>query len=367
MKKLCVVCPYPIGVAPSQRLKFEQYFKIFELEGWQIEVKSFQTEAFWNIVYEPNHFIKKIYWTIYGYFQRSLLLFHLRNYDIVYIHLWVTPFGLPIFEWLYRLVSKRIIFDIDDLIYTQNPGYTNSWKSKVKGTLKPKYLIRSADFVITTTPFLVEFCKNYNRNVVGIPPSLDELKVFPQKVTSSDSIVIGWSGSHSTLRYVPIVERAIQNVSRKYNIEFLVFGVSKYSLDGVKTRPVKWKAEIENEIFNEIDIALFPQEKELWAEGKYGGKMIQYLAAGLPMVISNSNSLIPKVLKNNENAIIVDNSTEEWEVAIELLIQDVELRNKISKNARSLFLENFSMEANKHLYLDVLSTTLQSEFQKSAP
>lgn len=365
MKKMCIICPYPVGVAPSQRLKFEQYCSFFEKEGWKIEVHSFQTNSFWKIVYDRNNYVEKILWTLYGYLQRIIVLFRLRNFDIVYIHLWVTPFGLPIFEWLYRFVAKKIVFDIDDLIFIENPGYKDSWKSRVKGTLKPKFLISHSDYVVTTTPFLVDFCKKSNQNVIGIPPSLDEKTIYPFEKKSNTRMVIGWSGSHSTMRYVPIVEKAIQNVAKKYDIEFLVFGVKDYALEGVKTRTVVWSAEIENNIFNEMDIALYPQEKELWAEGKYGGKMIQYLAAGLPMIISNSNSLVPKIVQNREDGLIVDNNDVEWEKAIVELIEDENLRKKLSINARKLFLKNYSFEVNKNKYLEVLNTTLQSKSQKS--
>lgn len=365
MKKMCVICPYPIGVAPSQRLKFEQYYTFFESQGWEIEVHPFQTKSFWKIVYERDNYVEKILWTLYGYLQRLLVLFQLRKFDVVYIHLWVTPFGFPIFEWLYRSMAKAIIFDIDDLIFTKNPGYKDSWKSRVKGTGKPRFLIRKSDFVITTTPFLVDFCKKFNQNVIGIPPSLDERAIYPMERKRNAKVVIGWSGSHSTMRYVPIVEKAIQNVAKKFDIEFLVFGVKEYYLEGVNTRAIPWSADIENKIFSEMDIALYPQEKELWAEGKYGGKMIQYLAAGLPMIISNSNSLVPKIVQDMENGIIVDNDDIDWEKAIVKLIEDENLRKKLSINARKLFLENYSFEGNKSKYLETLNSILPSKSQKS--
>ena len=364
MKKICIVCPYPQGVAPSQRLKFEQYYQTFGDHGWEVHVFPFQTRRFWDIVYQKNRIIEKIIWTLFGYWNRIKLLFQLRKFDIVYIHLFVTPFGSPVLEWLYVVIAKGIVYDIDDLVYMGSTSESNQWISKLKGKQKPIFLMKRANYVVTTTPYLVDFCSKYNDRVIGIPPSLDQNLIYPMIKMESDRLVIGWSGSHSTLKYLAIAEVALRRIASKYEIDFLVFGDQDYTLDGVNVIAKSWDVSEENRIFNMIDIAIYPQEKEIWSEGKYGGKMIQYLAAGLPMVISNSNSLIPKVLKNNENAIIVDNSTEEWEVAIELLIQDVELRNKISKNARSLFLEKFSMEANKHLYLKVLSATLQSAFQK---
>ena len=116
-KRLLIVCPYPRGVAPSQRLKYEQYFAHFEENGYDITIRPFISENFWEFVYTPGNFFKKFINAFKGYFYRSTLLFSLRKYDLVYIHLWVTPFGPPIFEWLYRTIARKIVYDIDDMVY----------------------------------------------------------------------------------------------------------------------------------------------------------------------------------------------------------------------------------------------------------
>src|SRR5689334_6023008 len=98
-KKILFLVPYPFDKAPSQRLKFEQYYRYFEEDGFVITKKPFITDAFWKIIYKKGFRFQKILFTLSGYFRRFLLLFTLRRYDVVYIHLWVTPLGPPFFEW----------------------------------------------------------------------------------------------------------------------------------------------------------------------------------------------------------------------------------------------------------------------------
>ena len=100
-KKILVVCPYPEDVAPAQRLKYEQYFKSWEEAGYDLTVSPFMTKAFWNVVYKKGHFIEKALWTMWGHILRIRDLFRLPFYDGVYTFLWVTPFGPPIYEWLF--------------------------------------------------------------------------------------------------------------------------------------------------------------------------------------------------------------------------------------------------------------------------
>ena len=157
-KKLLIVCPYPKGVAPSQRLKFEQYYSHFEENGYEITIKPFIDNEFWQIVHKPGNSFKKFLKSLQGYFKRATLIFSIRNYDLVYIHLWVTPFGPPFFEWLYSKFSKKMIYDIDDLVYLKFDN-TPWFVRQLKGYKKPIMLIKKANHVITCTPHLDEFVK----------------------------------------------------------------------------------------------------------------------------------------------------------------------------------------------------------------
>ena len=114
-KKILFVCPYPENVAPSQRLKFEQYYQYFRSSGYEVETSSFINQSFWKIIYKKGGFFKKVWYTLSGYFSRLKDLLRLRKYDVVYVHLWVTPFGPPFFEWLFRKMAKNMVYDIDDL------------------------------------------------------------------------------------------------------------------------------------------------------------------------------------------------------------------------------------------------------------
>src|SRR5829696_2147488 len=100
-RKILFVCPYPENVAPSQRLKFEQYYRYLREAGYEVDSSSFINEDFWKIIYKKGNVLSKAWYSLMGYGRRFLDLLRLGRYDIVYIHLWVTPFGPPIFEWLF--------------------------------------------------------------------------------------------------------------------------------------------------------------------------------------------------------------------------------------------------------------------------
>ena len=109
-KKILILCPYPEHCAPSQRLKFEQYYDFLRDQGFELEVSPFMSEEFWKIVYKPGKLHLKAWHTFRGYLRRTRDLIRCRKYDAVYVHLWVTPFGFPLFERLINTFDQtRII------------------------------------------------------------------------------------------------------------------------------------------------------------------------------------------------------------------------------------------------------------------
>src|SRR5258706_12021200 len=101
-KRMLVLCPYPEGVAAGQRLKYEQYFDDWRAAGWDIEVSNFMDRAMWDIVWDKGNLAKKALGMLRGHLRRMAVLPQLRRYDLVYVFMWVTPFGSSLFERLVR-------------------------------------------------------------------------------------------------------------------------------------------------------------------------------------------------------------------------------------------------------------------------
>lgn len=357
-KSILFVCPYPRDKAPSQRLKFEQYFDFLESENLTLHQTSFQSAEMWNIVYQEGHLVSKLRYTLQGYLMRFFWLFKLPFYDVVYIHLWVTPFGPPIFEWLYRKLAKNIIYDIDDLVFMENASKANAWISRIKGKSKPIYLMKVADTIITTTPYLVNFCHQWNRKVYAIPPTLNEQVIFPNANKKEPILTLGWLGSHTTEKYLDIVRPALELFAKEMDIRLILLGAKNFRCKGAEVIMHPWKPELELEILHQLDIALYPLEEEVWSQGKFGGKLIQYFAAGIPCIASDVNDSNRLVISDKVNGLLVRNTTEQWLHALRILAKDSALRENIGAQARKDFLEKYSVQAHKNSYLHILDAVV---------
>ncbi len=359
MAKILFLLPYPLKRAPSQHLKFEQYFPHIRDNGHEITVDSFISEAFWKILYKEGNFSKKISFTLIAYLNRFFILFKLRKYDVIYCHLWITPYGFPFFEFLTRKISKKIIFDIDDLIFLGHSSSANKRFKILKGNLKPIYLMKKSDHVITCTPHLDNFVRQFNLNSTDISSTINTDLYKPiNNYSNNKTLVIGWSGSHSTSKYIHIIKDVLIKLSKKYQIKIHVIGDTKFKLEELDNIVViPWSEESEVSELQKFDIGIYPLPNEEWVLGKSGLKALQYMALGIPTVATAIGANF-RVIEDGISGKLV-NTHAEWEVALTQYIIDAELRKSHGIEARKRVEELYSVKANKEKYLKVLKDLVE--------
>ena len=360
-KKILFVCPYPENVAPSQRLKFEQYYQYFREAGYEVETSAFINEKFWKIIYQKGNFFKKAFFTFSGYVSRLRDLLRLRSYDVVYVHLWVTPFGPPVFEWLFSKISKKIIYDIDDLVYLGDvKSKAHPVVNWIKGRKKPLFLMKHADHVVTCTPYLDQFVKKFNSHTTDISSTIDTDKYQPrQEYSSREKVVIGWSGSHSTSKYLHLLDSVFIELAKTHSFTLLVMGDPEFSIPGVDVKAIAWKEEYEVATIKKFDIGVYPLPDEEWVLGKSGLKALQYMALGIPTV-ATAIGTIHRIIQHGKNGMLV-NSNEEWIACLKELLNNEALRRSIGQEGSKTVEEKYSVHANRRTYLQILNKTVNTE------
>lgn len=352
-KKLLVICPHPVGYAPGQRLKYEQYFDIFREAGYDITVSPFMSQAFQKIVYKKGKFLQKAFWTIAGYVRRVYDLFRIRNYDVVYTFLWVAPFAPPVFEKLTRKLAKKMIYDIDDLVFLNPPSSTNPLIHYLRSPKNHISLMKSADHVITCTPYLDSFVRKYNQHTTDISSTINTDLYKPKKDYSvKEKFIIGWSGSHSTSKYLHLLDDVFRELAKTYSFKLLVMGDENFFLEGVEIEALPWKESYEVEVISRFDAGVYPLPDEEWVLGKSGLKALQYMAAGIPTVATGIGTIF-RIIKNGENGFLVK-SNEEWKTVLSQVMEDQQLRERIGQKAAETVEQQYSVNANKTVYLSLL-------------
>ncbi len=355
-KKILIFCPNPVGYAPAQRLKYEQYFSHWQKNGYEITVKPFFSERVQQVLYKKGFLFMKLYGTLAGYTNRFLQLFSIPKYDIVYTCLWVTPFGPSFFEWATCKLAKKVIYDIDDLVFLKQKKAEPWYAYYLKGRKKPVFLMKNADHIITCTPYLDQFARQYNQNTTDISSTINTDTYIPVNTYSNaGKITLGWSGSHSTVRMLRLIIPALLELRKKVDFKLLVMGSTDFAVPGLETEVYEWREEIEISTLQKIDIGLYPLPlDDEWVLGKSGLKALQYMALGIPTVASDVGCN-DRVIENGVSGYLV-RTQEEWVEKLLMLIQDAGLRKKIGEESRKRVEKYFSVKANEPVYLSILQS-----------
>jgi L-malate glycosyltransferase len=359
-RKILILCPSPKGTAPTQRLKYEQYLDGLEEEGYAFTISSFQSQRFWKIIYKPGRTVEKIFWTGIGYGKRFFDLLRSPVYDAVFVNLWVTPLGFPLFEKLLFLFNTKVIYDIDDMIFITGHSHLKStFFQKLKGTKKPLVLMKRAQYVIVCTPKLEEIARSLNtkKQVVDISSTFDTDRFVPVAGYKQTEIVtVGWTGSHSTLPFLEMLQPVLAEVSRHRKIKLLVIANRPYQMKEVATEFLPWKKETEVQDLHHMQIGLYPIPANEWSLGKSSLKALTYMSIAIPFVATAYGTNY-RVMENGVQGFMAK-SNEEWVQYLIQLIDNVELRKKMGLAGRKRVEEMFSVKVNFPKYLDVFKTVM---------
>lgn len=354
-KKILVICPHPENVAPGQRLKYEQYLNIWRQNGYDVDVRPFYSERMQSILYIKGRRLEKIFWVVLGYLKRFCLLFCLPKYNLVYIFLWVTPIGFPFTEWLYTTANKYMLYDIDDAIFLNEKSIANRLMNLIRGRSKPFFLMKRARHVLVGTPYLAQIVLGYNKNVSDISVTIDtEVYIPVNKFTNENKIIIGWSGSHSTVRFLYPLKNVLVELYKMMPYKLIVMGDPAFHIDGLEIEALAWSRDAEIPTLQRFDIGLYPLSMDSeWVLGKSGGKALQYMGIGIPAVATAVGTNY-RFIEHGKNGYLVK-TDQEWIDCILMLMKDPELRRRIGTAGRRTIETDYSLHANSPRYLAILA------------
>jgi glycosyltransferase involved in cell wall biosynthesis len=362
-KKILVLCPFPVGVAAGQRLKYEQYFEDWKLLGYEIDVSSFMDLPMWHEVYAPRTYTQKILGVLRGHLRRCRDILFIRNYDLIYVFMWITPFGTSFFERLVRHRAACMIYDIEDNLFTRDRITSrttpNKWVTALKNPKKAMFLVRHADHVITSSPFLNDFCLsiNINKACTYVSSSVDTERFVPKTAYSNErTVVIGWTGTFSSKMYLDTLRGVFLRLSERVSYKLRIIGNFDYSIPGIDLQVIQWNLATEVEDLQGLDIGVYPLADDDWVLGKSGLKAIQYMAFGVPVVATNVGTT-PLLVSHEVDGLLVT-SQDEWVDALERLIREPDLRRKLGQAARKKAVERYSLKAIRDDYRNILGSVM---------
>lgn len=313
-------------------------------------------EATWNILYKGGSALQKAFGITKGYLKRiKTVLFDVPRYDFVFVHREAAPIGPPVFEWfISKLWRKKMIYDFDDAIWIPNTSSENKIASSLKCTWKVKYICKWSYKIAGGNEYLCNYASQYNKNTALVPTCVDvETMHNKLKEHKDGKIVVGWTGSQSTLFYLDMLVPILQKLQDEFDFTFLVIANKNPFLPLKNFQFIAWNETSEIDDLLKMDIGLMPLQTDAWSEGKCGFKLIQYLSLGIP-AIASPVGVNKTIIQEGINGFIAAGN-KEWEDHLRKLIADTQLRKSLGKNGRDKIIAEYSIQSQKENFIKLFS------------
>lgn len=290
-----------------------------------------------------------------GIFKRLATLPVIAQCDIVFIHREAAPLGPPLIEWfIAKILRKKIIYDFDDAIWLPNTSVENRISTKLKFHSKVARICRWSYKISAGNDYLAKYARKFNPNVVINPTTVDSEQLHNRiKDHYSGPPAIGWTGSHSTIKYLWQILPTLQRLEKIVPFQFIVIADKDPSLPLQSYQFRKWNKDSEIDDLLAIHIGVMPLSHDLWAQGKCGFKLLQYLALGIPAVASPVG-VNKRIIDPDKNGFLCS-SENEWLDKLKLLLQEPDLRREMGKCGRQKIENQYSVRSNDRNFLNLFS------------
>ncbi|MFN5224279.1 MAG: glycosyltransferase family 4 protein [Bacteroidota bacterium] len=359
MPRILFVAQHRPDRSPSQRFRFEQYLSFLESKGYQYDFSYLIDASDDKVFYAPGNLIRKALIFFKSAVRRWKNVRHASDYDLIFIQREAFMTGSTWFEERFSKSNAKVVFDFDDAIWNHDVSEGNKSFGWLKDASKTGRIIACCDLVIAGNQYLADYASRFNSNVIIIPTTIDTDEYLPaSKTNQSDKVVIGWSGSITTIKHFELAIPFLKILKQKYgsSIDLRVIGDGTYTNADLDIQGKPWKKQTELSDLSEFDIGIMPIPDDDWSKGKCGLKGLQYMAMSIPAVMSPVG-VNTEIIYDGENGFLAS-SVEEWVEKLSILVEDAQLRKRLGANARTTVLEKYSVESQKENYIKAFESVL---------
>jgi glycosyltransferase involved in cell wall biosynthesis len=351
-RKILFLASHRPGRAPGQRFRFEQYFDFLNANGFECELSYIITANDDAVLYQKGHYFQKYQIQRRSIQKRKNDLAHIDEFDIVFIFREALVTGSIRFEKLLSKSKAKLVFDFDDAIWNLDVSDANRLFRFLKRPSKTGEIIALCDLVFAGNQYLADYASKFNKQVTIVPTTIDTNEYKRVNVPrDSARITIGWSGSITTIKHFEFALPFLRELKKKYadRITIKVIGDGSYVNEELGIRGLPWKREDELKELSSFDIGIMPLPDDEWAKGKCGLKGLQYMALGIPTLMSPVG-VNTDIIQDGLNGFLAV-STAEWVRKIELLMDSEGLRTSMGKAALETVETHYSVNTWQEKYL----------------
>ncbi|MBK9963741.1 MAG: glycosyltransferase family 4 protein [Holophagales bacterium] len=265
--------------------------------------------------------------------------------------------------------GTKVVYTLDDNLLDLNRE--RPWRfptETMRGVIR--FLARTADAVVVSTPALAERFAHLNSRVHVIPNALDE-RLFgapPEPAPARRPLTVGFMGTLTHEADLMMVLRPLRGLLKRAHggirLE-VVGGVDggrfKEALGGLPVKMIETGDTHEYPKFVgwmrehvRWDFAIAPLEDDPFTRCKSDLKYLDYGALAIPAVFSDVRPY-RETVRNRETGLVVPNDPDAWAAALEEMARDEALRSRLARAARDEVHATRMLATNAVRWLEALS------------
>ncbi len=261
-------------------------------------------------------------------------------------------------KFLDKLLKSNvpIAYEMDDMLL-ELPSYHPGYEVYKRHAPYIKWILRTADLVIVSTCNLRDSSIKYTTCPIQLQPNLVNWSLFnapPKPHNNIFTFLISGTASHEG--DWSIIEEPLLNILNIYpeKVRAIFFGdlpekFSKHPLVQVIKFQDGYEQYADTLKKLNVNCALVPLEDTSFNNCKSNIKWLEYSAAGIPGIYSNTATYSSSI-SHGETGLLVDNTADAWFQAMNHLINNPEIALDMVKNARTQVRNKHSVESSSGDY-----------------
>ncbi len=260
-----------------------------------------------------------------------------------------------------RRAARRLVYDFDDAVFLRDSfaprGMQSLWRTRTFAAI-----VRAADAVVAGNPHLRDHaCRWTDPRRVHVIRTCLNPDLYPVAQHShAGPVRLVWIGSASTLRGLEHIRPLLEGLGQHFpgiSLKMVCDQFMEFNHLLVVHQP--WSRATEAQELAQADIGIAWMPDDPWSRGKCSLKVLQYMAAGLP-VIANPVGTHRHLVRDGESGFLAS-TPEEWTRAVELLTRDPALRRRMGRAGRQRVEDEFPVRQGAARWLALLNSLVGSE------
>jgi glycosyltransferase involved in cell wall biosynthesis len=289
-----------------------------------------------------------------AWWSRLHLGLEVRHADVAILQRRLLP------RWQRRLLRRAarvLLFDFDDAVFVRD-SYAPRGPRSVTRLRRFAATVRAADVVVAGNAFLADAAAHWaGRHKVHVIPTCIEPDRYPlaAHTRAGKGVQLAWIGSSSTLRGLEKIAPLLETVGQRCPGVHLKVICDRFpELQHLPIIACPWSEASEARELAAADIGISWVPDDVWSRGKCGLKVLQYMAAGLP-VVANPVGVHREMVRDGETGLLVE-TPRDWAESVGRLAADPDLRRRLGQAGRRRAERDYSVAAGAARWAELLAS-----------